>query len=101
MRNAAIKCMLIFALSVSGISLARDISHDEALKLRQQGQILALEQIIAVIKQQYPDAKLLEAELDFDDGIYQYEVEILTREGVVRDLDIDSKNANILKDEED
>ena len=101
MLNAAIKCLCFLAMGVSGIILAGDIPHDEVLKLRERGEIMALESIIASLKTRYPDAKLLEAELDFDSGIYQYEVELLTREGVVREIDIDAKTGKILKDEED
>jgi len=49
----------------------------------------------------YPGSTLLEAELEEEDGVLVYEVEILTTSGVVRELELDARNGNILKDEED
>ncbi|WP_208533006.1 PepSY domain-containing protein, partial [Pseudomonas aeruginosa] len=36
-----------------------------------------------------------------EDDVYVYEVELLTRDGVVRELELDARNGRILKDEED
>lgn len=101
MKNNVIKLLLVFCLAISCVSFARDISHDEALKLREQGEILALENIINIAIKKYPDAKLLEVELEHERGVYQYEVELLTRDGIVRELEIDAKTGEVLVDEED
>jgi uncharacterized membrane protein YkoI len=44
---------------------------------------------------------LLEAELEEDDDRYEYEVELLTVEGVVREIKLDASTGALLKDEED
>lgn len=80
---------------------AGDISQDDALRLRQQGQILPLEEVLKPTMQRYPGARLLELELEEDDGIYIYEIELITRKGVVRELEIDALTGQILEDEED
>jgi len=49
----------------------------------------------------YPGARLLEAELEEKHGVYVYEFEVLTREGVVRELKFDARDSRLLKDEED
>ncbi|MBN0864542.1 PepSY domain-containing protein, partial [Pseudomonas aeruginosa] len=49
----------------------------------------------------YAGARLLEVELEEEDDVYVYEVELLTRDGVVRELELDARNGRILKDEED
>jgi len=46
-------------------------------------------------------AKLLEAELEEKHDVYIYEVELLTVDGVVRELDLDAATGRLLKDEED
>ena len=81
--------------------MARDLDQDEALRLRQQGVILPLEQLLQQAMDRYPGAKLLEAELEEKHDVYIYEVELLTPEGVVRELDIEAATGRLLKDKED
>ena len=83
------------------VVMARDFDQDEALRLRQQGVILPLEQLLQKALDRYPGAKLLEAELEEKHDVYIYEVELLTSEGVVRELDIDATTGHLLKDKED
>ncbi|MDB6143130.1 MAG: peptidase [Pseudomonas sp.] len=80
---------------------ARDLDQDEALTLRQQGVIQPLEQMIEQALRLYPGAKLLEAELEEKKGAYVYEVELLTAQGVVRELKFDARDSRLLKDKED
>jgi uncharacterized membrane protein YkoI len=80
---------------------ARDLDQDEALILRQQGTILALEQLVDIALGRYPGAKLLEAELEEKHDVYVYEFELLTTEGIVRELKFDARDGRLLKDEED
>jgi uncharacterized membrane protein YkoI len=88
-------------LAVCSLTMARDLDQDEALKLRQQGIILSLEQLLETALGRYPGARLLEAELEQDDDRYQYEVELLTPQGVVREIKLDASTGALLKDEED
>lgn len=80
---------------------ARDLDQDEALRLRQEGVIQPLQQLLQQAMQRYPGARLLEAELEEDDDRYVYEVELLTSDGQVRELDLDAVSGRVLKDEED
>ncbi len=88
-------------LAGCSLALARDLDQDEALHLRQEGVILPLEQLLQSALGRYPGARLLEAELEEDDDIYVYEVELLTSEGVVREIKLDAARGTLLKDEED
>lgn len=83
-----------------GVS-ARDLSQDEALRLREQGRIIPLEKLLELVAQRHPQASLLEVELEEDDDIYIYEVELATQDGVIRELEFDAHTGTILKDEED
>ena len=80
---------------------ARDLDQDEALALRQQGVILPLEQLLHKAMARYPGARLLEAELEEKHDRYAYEVELVTTEGVVREIKLDASTGVLIKDEED
>jgi uncharacterized membrane protein YkoI len=88
-------------LAFCSVVMARDLDQDEALRLRQQGVILPLEQLLQQALDRYPDAKLLEAELEQKHDVYIYEVELLTAEGVVRELDFSATTGQLIKDKED
>ncbi|MBJ9974234.1 PepSY domain-containing protein [Pseudomonas sp. S75] len=93
---------LVMALLVAGApASARDLDQDEALALRQKGIILPLEHLLEAALGRYPGARLLEAELEEKHDRYEYEVELLTPEGVVREIKYDARTGALLKDEED
>ncbi|MBX8485553.1 PepSY domain-containing protein [Pseudomonas cichorii] len=80
---------------------AKDLNQDEALSLRQRGVILPLEQFIEQALSYHPGSKLLEAELEEKNNLYVYEFELLTTQGVVRELKFDARDGRLLQDEED
>jgi len=92
--------LLLIALLSASVQ-ARDLDQDEALILRQQGTILALEQLVDKALGRHQGAKLLEAELEEKHGVFVYEFELLTTEGIVRELKFDARDGRLLKDEED
>ncbi len=92
--------VLLFLVFTGSVN-ARDLSQDEALRLRAQGRIIPLEQLLSLVETRHPNASLLEVELEEDDDIYIYEVELATHAGVVRELEIDASTGKILKDEEE
>lgn len=87
--------LLLAAASTSG----DDIDQNEVLKLRLEGKVLPFEQIQQRIHQRYADSRFLEVELDEEDGKLIYEIEILTGEGVVRELEVDAASGEVLEDE--
>ncbi|MBC3208194.1 PepSY domain-containing protein [Pseudomonas sp. SWRI111] len=82
-------------------AMARDLDQDEALDLRRQGVILPLEQVLQQAMDRYPGAKLLEVELEEKHDVYIYEVELLTLEGVARELHLKADTGELVKDKED
>ncbi|WP_166226312.1 PepSY domain-containing protein [Pseudomonas atagonensis] len=82
-------------------AMARDLGPDEALKLRQNGVILPLERVLQQAMDRYPGAKLLEVELEEKHDVYIYEVELLTVEGVARELHLKADTGELVKDKED
>jgi len=90
---------LALALLLSSGATARDISQNEVLELRRRGELLPFEQVIALVETRHPGAQILEVELEEDDGRYLYELEILTRDNRVRELELDARDGRILDDE--
>lgn len=88
-------------LLVATSAASRDLDQDEALRLRREGLIMPLEALLQRAMERYPGARLLEAELEEDDGIYIYEIELLTTNGIARELEFDARDGRLLKDEED
>ncbi|QII99748.1 peptidase [Stutzerimonas balearica] len=80
---------------------SRDLDQDEALRLRREGLILPLDRLLQQALQRHPGAHLLEAELEEEDGRYVYEIELLTTQGVARELEFDARDGRLIKDEED
>ena len=95
--SLAVLVLLAFCSSLA----ARDLNQDEALALRQQGVILPLEQLLQQAMARHPGSRLLEAELEKKHGEYAYEVELVTTEGVVREIELDASTGKLLKDKAD
>lgn len=78
------------------LSQADDISHDKARELREAGIIMSLSEIID-IAQGYKKGEVIDSELERDDGVYIYEIEILDDSGRVWELDFDAANGEIIE----
>lgn len=74
--------------------------QDIVWNARKSGQILPLEVILGSVLQRYP-GEVLKLELDDDDGELIYEIEVLTRRGIVLEMDVDARTGRILDIEED
>jgi len=94
--RALLACLL---LTLTFSSSARDLDQDEALRLRREGLIMPLEQLLQMALQRHPGAVLLEVELEEEDGVLVYEVELVTEQGVVRELELHASTGEVLKDE--
>lgn len=84
--------------AVSCGMLHADEDYREAQRLRQSGRILPLETIVQRAKAVHP-GKLLDIELERDDGRYVYELEMLDERGVVWELKYDAATGALLKQE--
>ena len=97
--NIANLLMTFMILSSPPIVLADD-DHIEARRLLDSGEILPLEVILNNVRQEHP-GKLLEVELDKEDGRIVYEIEILGKDGVVKEVYIDARTGKLLFAKED
>ena len=99
MTDLRIVCLLLAVLLSCSAASARDISHNEVLELRRSGALVPFERLLKTVETRYPGARVLEVDLDEDDGVYLYEIEILTRDSQVRELEIDAGTGTIVADE--
>jgi uncharacterized membrane protein YkoI len=101
MQRATLLTIPLALLLAATPAASRDLDQDEALRLRREGLIQPLEQLLQRAMQRHPGARLLEAELEEDDGLYVYEIELLTADGIARELELDASDGRLLKDEQD
>lgn len=99
MRYAGIVALVLAVISLE--AMARDLDQDEVLRLRQDGVIQPLESLMQEALGRYPGARLLEVEPGRGRRRVCLRGGLLTRDGVVRELELDARNGRILKDEED
>jgi uncharacterized membrane protein YkoI len=90
--------LLLLVLIASGTAFA-DEDHDAAFRLREQGKILPLEQLLARM-QLGEGARLLEVEAKERHRRQLYEVEYLDLNGRVHELVVDARTGEILKRED-
>lgn len=95
-----IVAVLLVTLFSGGV-LARSVDQDTALRLRREGDILPFQDLLNKALERYPGATLLEAELEESHGLFIYEVEIITVEGIVREINLNASDGSILKDKVD
>ncbi len=89
---------LLAALLLATPATADD--HEAIRRLVESGRILPLEQILERARQRRP-GQVLETELENEDGRLVYEIELLDRQGFVRELYFDAATGAFLKEEED
>lgn len=93
--------MILGAITMPGINQAvADEDYELARKLRESGQILALEEIVKRARAVKP-GELLETDLENKHGRYIYEVELLDKAGQVWELKLDAANGDLIKMERD
>ena len=64
-KSSRYACLVILFLTVVSQVSARDLSQDQALKLRKEGKVLSSQTFIERALERHPKARLLELELHF------------------------------------
>lgn len=78
--------------------LARDISIDEAVRLRDSGVVKNFEELNKAALGRHPGGKITDTELEQEYGRYIYQVEIRDTKGVDWDLEFDASTGELLRD---
>ncbi len=89
---------LLMMLALLFTPAMSDDDQSRAIELLQQGEILPLEDILVISRQEI-DGHILEVELEQERGEIIYEIEMLDQQGRVWELKIDATNGEILKRE--
>ena len=83
-----------------GQRLFAENDHIEARRLQETGAILPLEKIISRVQPLYP-GRIIEVELEKNDGRIVYEIEIINNEGIVVEVTVDAVTGEVLSVEND
>lgn len=90
----------ILSLMVVVFSNSFADDHDEAYELLRSGEILPLEKILEISREQV-QGRVLEVELEQEDELLIYELEVLDKQGVVWEIKVDAVTGVIIKQEQD
>ena len=86
-----LQTVLLFSFFIGGTVWA-DEDHERARELVKSGEIMPLEQLLQkVLNKELGKLRLLEAELEREEGRLVYELELVDEKGVVRELLFDAK----------
>jgi len=95
------RTLLVFILIFGPLHVTRaDDDHIEARRLLDSGEILPLEVILNNVRQTFP-GRILDVELEREDGQIAYEVEILGEDGIVTEIYINARTGKVLSVKED
>lgn len=86
---------LILALLASP-AWADRADHDRARRALEAGEILPLSEILQAAEATHP-GRVIELELERDDGRWIYEMELVTRDGRIYEMEIDAATGTVLE----
>lgn len=98
--NNTIKLITVSLLIILSAALYADDDHDDAKRLLESGEILALE-IVLEKARKLRAGKVLEVELETKKGKKIYEIELLDSDGTVYELKYDAKTGEHLSTEKE
>lgn len=84
---------LLLALPCLG---GEELDHRAIKQLRDGGEILPLETLLRNYRRDHPGGRILETELERDNGGYVYEIKLLSPDGTVRELEYDARSGELL-----
>jgi len=94
--QTALMAAAIFSLITGGLALGSE-GKTEAVKALSQT-TMSLEEAIGIAKAQFP-GRVLDAEFEMEDGQPIYEVEIVNKEGIVREVNVNPQSRQIVDSE--
>lgn len=91
--------LLIPALPAAASEIRRREEQERVRRAIAEGRIRPLSEILAMVRPQL-GGEVIGVELDEEDGLYVYEIKVLTRGGRRRELEVDAATGRILKVED-
>ncbi|MCP5419744.1 MAG: PepSY domain-containing protein [Gammaproteobacteria bacterium] len=93
---------VLLVLSTAGADPdGRRLGHDEIKRMMENGEIVPLESILERFREQQPEGRLLEVELEYEHNRYVYELMILEEDGTVEELEYDAHTGKFWQRESD
>lgn len=99
MTGRLLPLLLLLLLFAAGYCPADD-DHEAALRLREQEEILPLEELLTRIKLGQ-DARILEIESEREHGRPIYEIEYVDGQGRIHEVSIDAASGRVLGEDEE
>lgn len=93
---AAMRCFGLFLGLLAAPALADEGGHDRARRALQAGEIRPLSDIFAAAEAARP-GRVIALELEREDGRWIYELELVTSEGRLYEMEIDGATATVLE----
>ncbi len=87
-------------IHLSEMQVLAEVKADEVYQLKESGKIIPLEELINRVRKDYP-GRIIEIDLDDDDGHYVYELELVDDQGIAHELEVDARSGQVLKYEQD
>jgi uncharacterized membrane protein YkoI len=104
MKSRALTLAAAFLLLAPAVGGQEQTAPDfeRAQEAVERGEILPLAEILEVVQEAHP-GRVIEVELEFADGLRVYEVELITPEGRLIEVDVNAATGEILafEDEDD
>lgn len=105
MKKLLLPALLITFISISTVIAANhkndhDDDHKDARQLVISGDIMPLEKILETVYKTH-QGHILEVELEQDDNVYSYEIELLDKNNKVWEIEVDAVTGKLLKVEEE
>lgn len=105
-RNALLTGSVLTALIAGGATMPLAVAKDDkseckrsqdcALQALKSGEIRPLTDVLAVARDKLP-GEVVKVELDRDDGIWVYEIKVLTESGKRREIEINAQTLAVIK----
>ena len=105
-KNLLLAAALFFLLLAAVLVLATrgahagDDDHLLAKRALEEGRVLPLADILGKVKAEIP-GKVIEVELEVEDGILVYDLKVLAKNGRLKEIEVDAATGKILKVEDD
>ena len=106
MRHGILISSLLAALIAGGTTMPLAVAKDDkseckrsqdcALQALKSGEIRPLTDVLAVARNKLP-GEVIKVELDRDDGIWVYEIKVLTSSGKRREIEINAQTLAVIK----
>ncbi|WP_205341541.1 PepSY domain-containing protein [Denitrificimonas caeni] len=101
MKKLTALCVSAALMMGVGLAQAKDVSPAKILELSTSGAILSFEKLDQVALAQYPNASILETDLEESYGRYIYQVDLRDEKGQKWEVEMDATTAEILKNQQD